>query len=240
MTLDGDDRVGEIQQQTPLRENLVNTAVAFLRNPAVQRSPHSRQHAFLKGKGLSDQEVAAAFQRSQRDAFQAQAQLPASLSPVALPALSPWSRFRDVGNTAALLAGLVYAVYVLYKRYVEHRLFSTEPRKSSARLLDELRTELLGAVEGLRSELVRVGTELAGVQQQSDDLRSLRSEVASLKALLLSRNQFPAVSSAPSIPAWQLQERDEKASGESGSGSSEPELVTKNDSSDSSVDLLRD
>ncbi|KAJ8867852.1 hypothetical protein PR048_031657 [Dryococelus australis] len=118
------------------------------------------------------------------------------MMPPLLPVVTPWSRFRDIGNTVALLTGLIYAVYMLYKRYIEPYLFKTVQQKSKEELFIEIKTELLKSVGDLKCDLGRVSTELSSVQQQqlavqcvdvSDNLRNLKAEVASLKALLLSR-----------------------------------------------------
>eukprot|EP01137_Pigoraptor_chileana_P019251 Opistho-2@80017 len=47
-----------------IREDMVQTAVTFLRNPRVQQSPISKRTAFLKQKGLSDDEVHEALRRT--------------------------------------------------------------------------------------------------------------------------------------------------------------------------------
>ena len=47
----------------PLREPMVLQAVSFLSSPKVQASPTDRQDSFLKGKGVSDGEIAEARRR---------------------------------------------------------------------------------------------------------------------------------------------------------------------------------
>jgi hypothetical protein len=44
-----------------MRDDVVSDAVRFLADPAVAASPRHRQEEFLKGKGLDDDEIRAAF-----------------------------------------------------------------------------------------------------------------------------------------------------------------------------------
>jgi peroxin-14 len=49
---------------TPVREDVLASAVAFLRNPKVQESPLARRIAFLESKGLTAAEVQEALARA--------------------------------------------------------------------------------------------------------------------------------------------------------------------------------
>lgn len=75
----------------------------------------------------------------------------------------------------------------------------------------------------------------------SRELQNLKTDVESIKGLLLSKNQFPTTSS--SIPSWQLKasEHDlEHKNEDQGSNSSETEVVTKHSDSksDSSLEMM--
>jgi len=53
------------QTQAPsLRENLVTTAVEFLQEPKVAKSQDNKKRAFLKSKGMTEQEIDEAFSRA--------------------------------------------------------------------------------------------------------------------------------------------------------------------------------
>ncbi|KAI7864126.1 peroxisomal membrane anchor protein conserved region-domain-containing protein [Spinellus fusiger] len=47
----------------PLREDLIKSAVSFLSSPNIKSADHNKKVAFLKNKGLGDQEIQEAFQR---------------------------------------------------------------------------------------------------------------------------------------------------------------------------------
>lgn len=131
-------------------------------------------------------------------------------------------------------------------------------KKSVEESLDELDTNLKKSVHDLQNNLLSVKVEVDKISQGAESstqrqLSDLKSEIATVKGLLLSRSQFPPVSKSsivrPSIPAWQKssisQDSDsdpERKSEElievgSGSGSSEHEQATKN--SDSSLDVMQ-
>lgn len=46
------------------REDMISTAVKFLQNPKVRKSPLHQKKAFLERKGLSKEEIEMAVQRS--------------------------------------------------------------------------------------------------------------------------------------------------------------------------------
>mmetsp|Transcript_62506 Transcript_62506/g.145488 ORF Transcript_62506/g.145488 Transcript_62506/m.145488 type:complete len:227 (-) Transcript_62506:119-799(-) len=48
-----------------MRENLIKQAIVFLNNPGLASTPTDKKHEFLKGKGLSDEEIDEAMRRVQ-------------------------------------------------------------------------------------------------------------------------------------------------------------------------------
>lgn len=96
----------------------IKTAVSFLANPNVQKSPASQKELFLKKKGLTVDEIRIAFERADNQlaalpqAHHVRIVEPVQQQIVQVPLLQ---RIRDVLNTVALLAGVTYGLIYLYK-----------------------------------------------------------------------------------------------------------------------------
>ncbi|XP_004385215.1 peroxisomal membrane protein PEX14 isoform X2 [Trichechus manatus latirostris] len=176
------------------REPLIATAVKFLQNSRVRQSPLTTRRAFLKKKG-----------------------------PVG-------SRWRDYGALAIIMAGITFGFHQLYKKYLLPLIVGgREDRKQLERMEASL-SELSGSVA---QTVTQVQTTLASVQElliqqqqkvqelahelaaakattstnwilESQNINELKSEINSLKGLLLNRRQFPPSPSAPKIPSWQI------------------------------------
>ncbi|XP_048206173.1 peroxisomal membrane protein PEX14 isoform X3 [Perognathus longimembris pacificus] len=217
--------------------NQIATAVKFLQNSRVRQSPLATRRAFLKKKGLTDEEIDLAFQQSGTAADE-----PSSLGPVTQvvpvqpPHLTPQlyssggSRWRDYGALAIIMAGIAFGFHQLYKKYLLPLILGgREDRKQLERMATSL-SELSGSVA---QTVTQVQTTLASVQEllrqqqqkvqelahelatakattstnwilESQNINELKSEINSLKALLLNRRQFPPSPSAPKIPSWQI------------------------------------
>ncbi|XP_027964273.1 peroxisomal membrane protein PEX14 isoform X4 [Eumetopias jubatus] len=152
------------------REPLIATAMKFLQNSRVRQSPLATRRAFLKKKGLTDEEIDLAFQQSGTAADE-----PSSLGPgtqvvpvqpphlISQPYSSVGSRWRDYGALAVITAGIAFGFHQLYK-----------------------------------------ATSSTNWILESQNINELKSEINSLKGLLLNRRQFPPSPSAPKIPSWQI------------------------------------
>nr|CAD7401528.1 unnamed protein product [Timema poppensis] len=239
----------------------VNKAADFLRNPKVYKSARDHQEEFLKSKGLTDDEVQLAFQRAnvliQEDQ---RIQMSHPPPPTALavqsypnymfPQPTRWTKFRDMGNMAALLASLAYGLYLFYKKYIQPYLFVRKKHKTAEELMLELKNLVTSSLITLREELRSVHNDLNGVQEQITHESEAVREIQERKMFLVRDegmfiNQFPPLpSTAPlSLPSWQLSELEgeEKEDGaDSGSGSSGTEVVAKNGGSDSSLEMIRE
>ncbi|XP_022129625.1 peroxisomal membrane protein PEX14 isoform X1 [Pieris rapae] len=233
-----------------IRENLfqITTAVKFLSNPNVQRCTMESKERFLRAKGLTDLEIKRAIEKcgdlvdmsnftSELHFFQQ----------------SQNSWFKEKILPLIIYGGFAYGCYWFYKNCIKQLLFIEQPkRKSTSECIDELRKSLdimNASITSLRGEMQ------ATVQQNAmrSQLDNLKDDIASVKGILLSRNQFPSLkrTEPPSIPAWQRQseeastvEPEEKKphrtrsqrSESGGSNSSEGEQATKN--SDSSLEII--
>ncbi|XP_069935419.1 peroxisomal membrane protein PEX14 isoform X4 [Oryctolagus cuniculus] len=176
------------------REPLIATAVKFLQNSRVRQSPLATRRAFLKKKG-----------------------------PVG-------SRWRDYGALAIIMAGIAFGFHQLYKQYLLPLILGgREDRKQLGRMeasLSELSGSVAQTVTQLQTTLASVQELLIQQQQkvqelahelaaakattstnwilESQNINELKSEINSLKGLLLNRRQFPPSPSAPKIPSWQI------------------------------------
>lgn len=219
------------------REPLIATAVKFLQNSRVRQSPLATRRAFLKKKGLTDEEIDLAFQQSGTASDESSPVVPATpVVPVQPPHLisQPYSpggsRWRDYGALAIILAGIAFGFHQLYKKYLLPLILGgREDRKQLERMAASL-SELSGSVA---QTVTQVQTTLASVQEllrqqqqkvqelahelaaakattstnwilESQNINELKSEINSLKGLLLNRRQFPPSPSAPKIPSWQI------------------------------------
>ncbi|XP_037684476.1 peroxisomal membrane protein PEX14 isoform X3 [Choloepus didactylus] len=216
------------------REPLIATAVKFLQNSRVRQSPLATRRAFLKKKGLTDEEIDLAFQQSGTAADEPSTLGPATqVVPVQPPHLSaqPYSsRWRDYGALAIIMAGVAFGFHQLYKKYLLPLIMGgREDRKQLERMeasLSELSGSVAQTVTQLQTTLASVQELLIQQQQkvqelchelattkattstnwilESQNISELKSEINSLKGLLLNRRQFPPSPSAPKIPSWQI------------------------------------
>lgn len=254
----------------PPREHLIVTAIKFLNNPNVVRSAISKKQAFLRSKGLTEDEIQLACERA--GVFTA--------DPTALPTQTVISmgvessgtnfpktsyqiqprqnfltRMKDMLSSIAMISGLMYGVYMFYKKFIEPLLFRTKKKKSVTEQLTEMNQSVNTKIDTLTGELLKIKEELNRVNQvhaNMKELNNFKGDLDSIKGLLLNRKQFAAPNLPivpPSIPAWQLrsqQHQQPSSEGEhdknddndtgSGSGSSENDVVLKN--SDSSLEIM--
>ncbi|CAG9786533.1 unnamed protein product [Diatraea saccharalis] len=241
-----------VTSSNDIRENLVSTAIKFLTNPSVQRCTMESKERFLRSKGLTDIEIQKAIEKCGE-----LIDVPSITSELMFFHQSRRSWFKDNVMPFIIYGGLAYGCYWFYKNCIRHLLFIEEPkRKSTSECIDELRKSLdiLNAnVTSLRSDM-QATTQHSILRSQLDNIKS---DIASVKGILLNRNQFPAIktrSDPPSIPAWQRQSEEatsteavteekqkphrsrSQRSESGGSNSSEGEQATKN--SDSSLEIM--
>nr|XP_005162340.1 peroxisomal membrane protein PEX14 [Danio rerio] len=216
------------------REALIATAMRFLQNQQVRQSPLATRKAFLKKKGLTDEEVDLAIQRSGNTDEPLALAVPGPMHfahPVPLAPHSPSGyRWRDYSALAVILAGIAFGFHHLYRKYILPLIMgSKEDKKHLQRIesniadmsgtLTQTVTQLqmtLASVQELlvqqQKKIQELTQELANSQAssatnrmlESQSISELKAEIVSLKGLLLSRRQFPASPSVPKIPSWQI------------------------------------
>lgn len=255
-----------------IREEMVTTAVKFLQNPRVINTPLAQKQKFLQRKGLTFEEIQAACERSgayqHHQQQQQQNMAPALPPPLSLSVpynnsvypqmpLTLFDRIREIVHNIAIFSIVAYFVHKFYVTYIQPFLFGKK-KKSIEDRIQSLDKDIKKSVADLKQELSSVKVEVDKISSGSDSslnrqLVDLKSDVATVKGLLLSRKQFPSVANSPvvpqSIPAWQMSsvqssnENDENDHDrkedllEIGSGSgSEPEHCTK--TSESSLEII--
>jgi len=214
--------------QEGVREELVKTAVKFLENSRVQSSTEQMKKEFLVKKGLTDAEIDLAFSRISQDAplqqvkqkIDMQQQMQSQV-PMVLPQSAFSSKLRDLLNLLLLIGGASYGVRYLWKKYISPWLFGPpKPMKTPHEMVLEttqavLKTveQLQKSVQSLQSSLDNHSSKLDQVTQaqvkpeETGAMQDLKSEIQSVKGLLLSSRSFPQnpTISPPTIPAWQLE-----------------------------------
>ncbi|XP_001353011.2 peroxisomal membrane protein PEX14 [Drosophila pseudoobscura] len=250
----------ELLQETP-RESLITTAVSFLQNTKVRHTTLIQKQQFLRSKGLTAHEIQLACERA--GVFTQDPNNPNTVinigSQVQALQLQPtiFGRIREIIHSTALFSGVIYAVYLFWKKFIAPYLFGKPKKKPVEEVLEDIDKKVETRTEDLNKEISVVKDLITSqqrdhAQQLNREFSNFRSDLDAIKGLLLNRKQFAspvAPVTVPSIPAWQLASSphhhhlhspsDDNEKGDdagSGSGSSETEVVTKN--SDSSLEIM--
>ncbi|XP_048872354.1 peroxisomal membrane protein PEX14 isoform X2 [Brienomyrus brachyistius] len=178
------------KEEAEPREALVATAVKFLLNQKVRQSPLSTRKAFLKKKGLTDDEVELAIQRSGAtdepltvaptgsDPLLLHPQLQA---PVAYRPTGP--RWRDYGALAVIMAGIAFGFHHLYRKYILPLIMGSKEDKKQLQRMESSMAEMSST---LTQTVAQLQTTLASVQellaQQQQRIRELSQDLASSEA----------------------------------------------------------
>lgn len=124
---------------------------------------------------------------------------------------------RALVPSLVLMSGLFYGLYLLYRRF-QHLLFARKQEKHPLLLVQETLQQLTDVCDSLNKNVreledkivIRLRNEMQSMSRPSADelaaVNEIKKELASVKALLLGRKQFPESPplSQVSIPAWQL------------------------------------
>uniref|UniRef100_S4RGF1 Peroxisomal membrane protein PEX14 n=1 Tax=Petromyzon marinus TaxID=7757 RepID=S4RGF1_PETMA len=155
--------------------------------------------------------------------------------------LASW-RWRDVGALSAVIAAIGFGINRLYKACIEHehlhssqeaqRLTDVESTVSAmAASLTHAVTQLQTSVAGTHELLSRQQKQLERLtddtavskvkranthRMKTEPFLNLRTEIASIKGLMLGRKQFPCPpNSAAILPSWQLALKPSTSTGSS-------------------------
>lgn len=136
------------------------------------------------------------------------------------PPLSPWLRAREVATTTAIIAAVSYAVYSLIRKFIQPWLEGKLEMEARQNRLEEKIAQLQASVVESNAKMAdtlkaikesislqmdrRVQGADAGLRLETMTLNEIKTEISSLKGLLLNRRQFPPPpTTAPVVPAWQ-------------------------------------
>ncbi|XP_020829756.1 LOW QUALITY PROTEIN: peroxisomal membrane protein PEX14 [Phascolarctos cinereus] len=172
------------------RKPLIATAVKFLQNSRVRQSPLSTRRAFLKKKGLTDEEIDLAFQQSGMAADESQSLGPsAPMMPLQPPHLLPQpynptgSRWRDYGALTIIMAGIAFGFHQLYKKYLLPLLMGGKEDRKQLQRIEANISEMSGS---MTQTVTQLQATLASVQeiliQQQQKIQDLTQELAASKA----------------------------------------------------------
>ncbi|KAJ2386225.1 peroxisomal membrane protein pex14 [Coemansia sp. RSA 2559] len=168
-----------VQQQTALREDVIESAVRFLTDTKVQSSTLAKKISFLETKGLTTDEIEYALARSKGSqaaassqtsttapslgsqgpapayGYASQAGPPAPPPPPSRPPLD----WKDYFIAAVVAGGLGYGLYVLVNKYVKPLLMVRDDNKR----LEEEKLLLLEQHEATRKQLESLGDSTAKI-----------------------------------------------------------------------------
>lgn len=161
-----------------------------------------------------------------------QAPIPGAVVPYqqSAPPVGTLVKIRDVLHTIALIGGLSYAAYKFFKEYLlpwmlgkpktEDRLDKIESmvielQKNIVETLSKIQLTLTSMQETMSTNQEKVqaishevysqrsSTAMSNINE-SQFATEMKSELQTVKGLLLNRRQFPPTPSSSSLPAWQL------------------------------------
>ena len=195
------------EKKNPVDQNKVGLAVRFLKDDNVKNTDHDRKLNFLRSKGLTEEEIRTAEEHCKDAARQS----------------TGWG-FFDIAKYAVLGLGALSAANYAYKAYIlpyvtnevrdDQRLETLG--ESVQTLQDDIKQhtyELTATLKELRSLIEEQQETLKELNKKKSDsvedksVHDLKTELASVKSLLLSKTQFapaPFTSNSKGIPAWQL------------------------------------
>lgn len=158
-----------------------------------------------------------------------QSSIPPPVPPYGPRPMTFWLQTRSLAASIALVGSIAYGVYIVYKKHVEPRLFGQYPKpKHPLVIIQEQVAQLCEAVKVIQTDIKSIEeniqekfqTDMEAMKNEIkkllDDeivkvranqpltLQEIRSDVESIKGILLNRRQFAIGATTPSIPAWQL------------------------------------
>ncbi|KAG5654088.1 hypothetical protein H0H81_007502 [Sphagnurus paluster] len=195
---------------SPIRQEFIQNAVAFLADPKTQASPLVQRIQFLEAKGLTPQEIDVALKQAANTSPSYQSSYPPAYpSPYAvghLPA-QRWD-WRDYFITAVVSGSVAYGTVALFKKYLLPHL---EPPSSTAyeedrdaltaqfdaaeTLLKEIQAESAAVRIAMEEQKEKIDKTTANVEavvvemregesKTRDEMREIRDEVNTIREML--------------------------------------------------------
>jgi peroxin-14 len=196
-----------------------------LQNPKVIPTPIDNKRQFLIKKGLTLDEVEAALKTAgaynipQDSMHQSLVPTQPQIIYQQVPPVVSSIWFRLAKWVASFIAAGCVA-YTAYKLIVKKYFFSKKSKiekqlesmtSTNAKLNDTLK-EMRNSVEALKLSVEQIGKEINGLSKDKSigSESEIKSEIQSVKSLLLNRSQFPSIPTVtPIIPSWQLNPKKE-------------------------------
>lgn len=187
--------------------------MAFLQNPNVARNSIVQKENFLRSKGLNDEEIRLAFQQAgifakdpnstiinmeigHRTAAQPtpqqQSNSVAILSPMYRTPETALQKVYNIISSTAMVTGVVYAIYYVYKKFIEPFLFGRKKdKKSTTEQLTDLDKKMEKNIRKLGVEITALKDELrtsyTGDHVLRQDMLAFKNDLDAIKGLLLNR-----------------------------------------------------
>lgn len=229
------DKTSNVKAEaSTVRKALVDTAINFLLNPTVTDKPYAHKTAFLKKKGLTDAEIAVAYDKVENDPkYKEQQRSGVSVRPLypppvpyGTPPLPFWTRLSTASSSLIVLGVALYGVHYFYKNYIEPLIFGTDSESVKSEKMETHLVDVSKSILQIDKNIAALEEKINSQKTQMDKflenevneycptplaLRELKVEIAAVKSLLLNRHQFPALPkvSAPTIPEWQLAAKED-------------------------------
>ncbi|XP_061832497.1 peroxisomal membrane protein PEX14 isoform X1 [Nerophis lumbriciformis] len=169
----------------PAREALISTAVKFLQNPKVRQSPLATRKAFLKKKGLTDEEVDLAIHRTGSTEVvlpfrSAGAPHPLDSTHLATVSHSPKGlRWRNYGAFTIMMVGIAYGCHQLYKKYILPLIMACREDKKHLQRMESNIAAMSGTLTQTVGQLQQTLTSLQELLiQQQQKIQELSQELA--------------------------------------------------------------
>lgn len=179
----------------------ISTAASFLQNPNVARSSIVQKEQFLRSKGLTEQEIKLAFQ--QAGIFTKDPNNTIINMEIGHRAMPPQTQLYRPPETAlqkiyhiisstAMVTGIIFSIYYVYKRFIEPFLFGRKKDgKSTEEIVNELDKKIEKNIRELTVELRSVKDEFHssfnGNHMLRHDVLSFKNDLDAIKGLLLNR-----------------------------------------------------
>ncbi|XP_054627320.1 peroxisomal membrane protein PEX14 isoform X2 [Dunckerocampus dactyliophorus] len=169
----------------PTREALISTAIKFLQNPKVRHSPLATRKAFLKKKGLTNEEVDLVIQRSGTTEEVLPLTTfgpphPLDSSHLATVPHSPKGyRWRDYGAFTIMIVGIAYGCHQLYKKYILPLIMASREDKKHLQRMESNIAAMSGTLTQTVGQLQQTLTSLQELLiQQQQKIQELSKELA--------------------------------------------------------------
>nr|XP_061802779.1 peroxisomal membrane protein PEX14-like [Nerophis lumbriciformis] len=162
----------------------VSTAIKFLQNPKVTQSPLATRKAFLQKKGLTDEEVELAIQRSGSTEEVLPVRIAGPPHPLdsphfaAVPQSSNGYRWRDYGAFAVMMVGITYSCHLLYKKYILPLIMDSREDKKHLQKMESNIAAMSGTLTQTVGQLQHTMTSLQELLvQQQQKIQELSQEL---------------------------------------------------------------